>query len=281
MSKLLPDITIIKTRLLLMLMTLYPGIFVNSQTAVIRNVDFSLSGNTFVITYDIANSKENDKFNIKADIFKSSGEKINARSFRGDLNGVTTTHGNRIIWEIEKDNISLNDEIYVVVSGEVLREPIPVSPRLKYDSGGPKPVVSQNKEKNMSRALCLAESLLFPGWGTSKLSGQDGHLIKGFLGYSMLVGSIVTGIMASDNYESYRNAVNTSERDKKFEQAERLNSLSLVLAAGTAIVWTVELVSVLSIKDKSTTGRFSTTTLKISYYHASGNINQLGCKINF
>ena len=80
-----------------------------------------LEDNNLVISYDILNSKQTDKFRIWIEITDSIGQNINARSLSGDI-GENVLGGNnkKITWNLKADNISLDIGIYVQVYAEIL-----------------------------------------------------------------------------------------------------------------------------------------------------------------
>lgn len=267
--------------LLAFLIIILPGLISYGQkTAVIRNVDFSLVENKLVITYEISNYRANDKFNIKIEIFKASGEKIDAKSLYGDVGEIDKVEGNTIIWDLEKDNITLDDDIYVIVSGDVLSAPDKQQIMEIPEKTTISPGLIQKPSKNVSRTACFFESLLFPGWGTSRLTNNNLHFIKGFLGYGALIGSIYMAMGAIDSYNDYKLSANSVERDKYFNEATSRNSLSKIFAGTAAAVWTVDLISVLAVKNKNAPRASTDIYYHIGYSSFLGN-NQLTCKIIF
>ncbi len=271
-----------KTRFILILLVILTEIISFSQKpAVIRNVDFSLIDNKLVITYEIANYKENDRFNIKAEIFKASGEKINAKSFTGDLEDVTKVTGNTIIWDIDKDNIILDDDIYVVVSGEVISAPIPKqNVKIPEKTTEPPPVIKKSP-KTVKKTAYFFESLIFPGWGTSKLTGNNIHFLKGFIGYGLVAGSVLTGISANNTYyDEYLNENNPTTRNSYYNDARRLNTYSKVFAGAAAAVWSVDLITVLATRNKAASGTSAGISYHIGYSYVFGN-SQLTCRVKF
>ncbi len=264
------------------MLLLSPGILCYCQkTAAIRNVDFSLVGNKLVITYSITDFKSNDRFNVKAEIFKATGERVNAISFTGDLKGVQSVTDNKIYWDIEKDNITLDEEIYVVITGEVISAPFEAEsevPAIKRDTPS---AAKQAETSKGSRTSYFFESLIFPGWGTSKLTRNNGHLVKGFIGYGAIIGSLLMANKSNLNYNDYRLANTAEDRDKYYNDAKNANNISLMLAGGAAVVWSVDLISVLAVKSKTPGKPKVSRTVNFGYSLAVEHTHQVSCKINF
>ena len=271
-----------KFKFLLVLVLFFIDILCYCQgVATFRNIDFSVVGGKLIITYDIINYKTNDKFNIIPEIYKASGEKINALSFTGDLKEVSGGSGKKITWDIGKDNIILDEDIYVVISGEIIGEHIVDKP-VETQKVIREPIaVNQKGLKPVNRTACLFESLIFPGWGTSRLTLKNGHFVKGFLGYGALIGSVILGKMANDSYDSYKSAISSTDRDNYFDNANKNSTMSMILASGAAAIWSFDLISVLAVKNK-TIGRSSAgISIKIGYSLALENTHQFTCKIKF
>jgi hypothetical protein len=232
------QIQIIMRATFLISLFIFVGIpFCNCQSgATIRNVDFQLVENRLVITYDIANYKYSDKFNITPRIYKVSGEQINAKTFTGDLINVLGGPSKKITWDIEKDNILLNDDVYVVITGEKIEEVKPEKTTVAHA---------------ISRGACFFESVIFPGWGSARLTRKNGHLVKGFLGYGAVVSAIVFNAKAGDAYDSYKRATSYTDRNDYFNQVEDYRLYSIISAAGAGVIWGIDLITVLAVKNKT------------------------------
>ena len=270
-----------RARLILILLMCLTGTKLFSQKEPsIRNIDFSLVDGKLIITYDITDYKYNDKFNIIPEIYKVSGEKINARSFSGDLTGTKKVSNCRIIWDIEKDNMLLDDDIYVILKGEVFNETVMTpeeTPKLTKEP------VSVNKMglKPVNRTACFFESLIFPGWGTSRLTQKNWHFVKGFLGYGAILGSYLMSRKASETYDAYDLASDSKLRDYYYDLGKKQTMIANILAGSAAVVWSVDLITVLSVKNKTIAQVSGETKIKIGYALATGNSHLITCRISF
>lgn len=255
----------------------------SQKSATIPNVDFYLDPgkSAIIITYSIEKFKPDDRFNIYPVIRKASGEKINAMSMSGDLNGVTGGPGKKIIWDLAKDNIIIDDEIFVELSFEMISPAVVEKPEEKQNLGQLPTTIMQKDMKPANRTALFFQSLAFPGWGTSKLTGKNGHFVKGALGYGALIGSLMMTKKAGDSYDAYKLSDVTSERDNLFNEAVNNNRLSMILAGTAAAIWSVDLISVLAIKDKSVNSATGLFKMNVGYSLASGNSHQISFKVNF
>ncbi len=247
----------------------------------ISDIDFSLINNKLVIKYNIDNYKHTDKYNLKVEIFKASGEKINAMSFTSDLKQVQSGENNSIVWDIERDNIELDDDIYVVISGEVITEgdadktmetPFVITPPVSD---------AKSKIQPVSRTACFFKSLAFPGWGTSDITLKKGHLVKGVAGYGAIIGSVIMANMSNDSYDSYKSATDPVTRENYYESASNKSTFSYILAGAAATIWTVDLVTVLSVKNKTIGKPSAGISLNMGYSFASNEAHLITCKFRF
>lgn len=250
------------------------------KEAKIVHVDFSLVEGKLIITYDLSDYKSNDRFNIIPEVYKVSGEKLNAASFSGDLNGVNSVSGNRIVWDIEKDNIVLDDEIYVILKGEVINIP----PIITIEKQSPEMGhVSEKKTgvKPVSRAACFFESLIFPGWGTSRLTLKNWHFVKGILGYGTVISSLIMSKKASESFDAYSIALTPENRDYLFGQMEKRTRASNILLGVAGAVWSVDLINVLAARNRTLSKAYSNIEIKIGYTAGYLNTSQFTCKVSF
>ena len=271
-----------KPRLYLTTLLLLLGqICLGQKVPTISNIDFSLIGNKLVIKYNIDNSRYNDKYNIKVEIFKASGEKINAISFTGDLEQVQSIEDNEIIWDIERDNIELDDDIYVVISGEVLSDK-DVDAKMEIPRIITTPVTdAEGSIKPVSRTECFFKSLIYPGWGTSNITLGKGHWVKGILGYGAIIGSVAMANMSRNSYDAYQTAQDPGNRERHYETARARNTASDILAGVAATIWSVDLITVLSVKNKTIGKPSAGSSLNIGYSIPFNEAHQLTCMIRF
>ncbi len=179
------------------------------------NVDFRFSEGKVFITYDILNSKPNERYTITANFFRESGAKLNAISVSGDLSEVAGGNGKTIIWEQKKDGYILDEKIYISLS---------ISTKV-----------------NIPIATHLLKSAVYPGWGDYKIRNGKYHFLYGALGFGAIGASVYFNSLAQKNYNSYKTSFDFNESNKLFNKARQQQNLSYVFAGGACFVWTIDL----------------------------------------
>ena len=103
------------------LTTLSISNYIQAQSAAkIENIKFDAEGSKLAITYDIAKYKEGETFEIWVKIVTASGKTLIPVTMYGDVNkGVSGGTGKRIVWDIEADNVTIDEEFSVEVYGRV------------------------------------------------------------------------------------------------------------------------------------------------------------------
>lgn len=88
----------------------------SQSIAEIENIAFSHEGTMMIITYDIVKAGTGETFNIGIIITSEAGYTIIPFSIYGDINkDVTSGINKKIIWDMEKDNIPLDEKISIDV----------------------------------------------------------------------------------------------------------------------------------------------------------------------
>ena len=129
-----------------------------TSEAKITNTDFEIDGDKMIITYDIENYSANETFYINAQIFYETGEKINSKSFSGDVKGNITGGSNKtIIWDISQDIDILEGAIFVEITA--IPEAISEKPEI------------EEMVDSYTIIGTLVPSLAFPGYGESLQGG--------------------------------------------------------------------------------------------------------------
>ncbi len=238
--------------------------------AKIQNVDFELVNDELIITYDIAYFKPNEKFNISVNIFKSQGKKINANSFSGDINNISGGYNKKIIWHIKNDNVYFDEDIYVEILAEV------ISPDISKQS------VKAGKMKSAGRGGAFFMSAIYPGWGTSKMTLKNANLTKGFLAYGCVALSVYFNQEAVSYSDDYKESSDEQERNSLYNDAQQNDKISKIFAAGAATIWAIDLITVLSVKNKSKNTAFLNHEVTVGYsFNSVVKAPVLSLKYNF
>lgn len=93
----------------------------SQSIAKIENIAFNREGPTMIITYDIVKAQTGEKFNIGVIITSESGNNIIPFSIYGDINkDVSGGINKKIIWEIDKDGVPLDEKISIDIIFQTL-----------------------------------------------------------------------------------------------------------------------------------------------------------------
>lgn len=236
--------------------------------------ELSLQNSVVEIVYDILNSSVTDKFTIRIEVTDANGRYIQARTLSGDIGKhVGGGSDRKIFWNIRADSIFLDEEIFIqvyamaeppliaeepvqeknpVVEGKPAEQEVPVaedhSPltTIQDQSSGIPDLANENLAetsggRSFSRAGVILQSLALPGLGLSRLQQGKPHWIKGVIGYGCIAGSLYLNHRAADSYTSYQNTGSLSEVDILYQQSERQDIGSEVLAYTAIGIWVMDL----------------------------------------
>ena len=210
--------------------------------AAIKNVDFELFNDNLIITYDIVNYKTGEKFNVSINIYTSSGEKIGARTFMGDIYSyVPGGDRKKIVWDIIRDKIYLDNDIYVEVSA--------------------RPQMDTKSYTKISIGQCLLLSSVYPGWGNYKIKPKKSYFLIGVFAFGFVASSVTYNRLASSSYDNYLNSTDIVERNDFYKNADTQKQLSNLFIYGAAAVWIADLAWV-AIKAKKSKKSSSTSMNK-------------------
>ena len=202
---------------------------ISQSKARVENVDFFLEGESLVINYDIDKSKSGETFNVKVNILTTSGKNISAFALTGDVGpGVYGGEGKRIVWDLNKDNVYIDDEISV----EVFIEQEMAAKSAKPDKTA----------KAVSVGGALLRSAIFPGWGNRYVKGGGAYWLMGLVGYGAVGGSIYMNNQAELTYNDYKESGDVTEREQLFKDAEEYQQNQEYLMYAAAGIWVIDLI---------------------------------------
>ncbi|MBI5218282.1 MAG: hypothetical protein HY958_05060 [Bacteroidia bacterium] len=191
-----------------------------SQTkAEIKNVDFTISGDSMIITYDIGKIRDNERFNVSINIKTVSGKTIVPKNLIGEV-GENIRGGSKkkVIWNIKNDPQLPDEDIYVEITAKS---------RLDLEF-----------YKNAAgRRNALWHSAVFPGWGNVQIKGNDKYMFIGIAGYTCLAGGAGCILYGFNTYNKYKSLDDEVQRDKLYSNANlfRKTGVTLLIAAGA--IW--------------------------------------------
>ena len=179
-------------------------------------VDLDTSKNQLLITYTIDNKAPSDKFHITIEIKRQNGESIEPKTITGD-HGDNIKPGNTkiIIWDLGKDTISLDEDISVKIKGEKLTE-------------------------SFSKGSLLLRSIVFPGWGQTKMTGNPWWL-AGIAAYGTLAGGFIYYQKSLSTYDLYSDATGQTRHDLQ-EQYDKEYNISKALFIASASIWVANII---------------------------------------
>jgi hypothetical protein len=184
-----------------------------------------------MIYYDILNYQDGDVFNVWVEISDNQDRRVKAQALRGDIGrNIPGGSGKTIAWSPEEDGYQLVGGIYVQIFAELIKpEKKSVTP----------PAASA--EKRVRTGAIVAQSLILPGLGLSRETGQP-HWVRGVAGYGCLAGSLALNRMASSTYELYQAENNPATRDELFSKAQTQDMSSEILAFTAAGIWVTDII---------------------------------------
>lgn len=215
-------------RILLSLITGY--CFFITHTCLAQDLQVSdpkleLRGNFVHITYDIFDSEASDQYNVSISINDVNGNKINAASLSGDVGEMVSGGSNKlIIWDLEADQIKMNAKIFVKVY-------------VKAIAGD----LSSKNEKEYNRTGIILQSLLFPGLGLSRVSGNP-HWIRGVAGYGCIAGAVIMNRKAIATYDGIAGLPDFDEKNDLYQQSLSQDKVSEILAYAAIGIWVTDLI---------------------------------------
>ena len=211
----------------------------NAQDQIkISTPQVTVLGNIMTIKYDLTGCGTGDYVNIRLIVLNARGDTIRPVYVSGDIGSrVNCGFGKKIEWNIAGDNILVNEDFEIQVTGKRVEQVMPA-----YISVQP----------SVSRGNILLSSAFLPGLGQKKASGKGGYLALSGLVYGAGGASLASYLMYKNTYNDYQAASGT-ERDELFTKSENLFSLSQYMIYGAAGLWGVNMIwsAVIPVKERS------------------------------
>jgi hypothetical protein len=174
------------------------------------NVRLMFVNEKLEITYDLMAPK-NEKFYITVNFYNQKHNLLTYSNVFGDADTVISSGtGKKIIWDIKKDFPLFNDNVFAEINVIAIQD--------------------------LKAKRVFLSSTLFPGSGSTQLTGSKLYLASGVLFYGCLSGSLWFAIKSSNNYKSYKNTYTIDKRNAFYAKAENNRKLSInLLYAGTGV----------------------------------------------
>ena len=233
--------------------------FAQNTKAQIKNVAFELINDNLVVSYDIVKYKPAEKFKVRLNVYTALENKIEARSLSGDINdNVSGGERKKIVWDMRKDSIFLDNDIYV----EVIASPQPEVKTKGIETpavpGKPvepavvpvPPVTTKAKTgKSVKMGKALLFSTIYPGWGDHYVKPNNAFWIIGAGAYGLAAWSVVSNRSASSSYSDYLVSTQTDSRNDLYSDAVKKKRVSTFAISAAAAIWIADLAWVL-VKSK-------------------------------
>jgi hypothetical protein len=184
-----------------------------SQGFLITPPKLEFDGKQLLIFYDVVSKSQADQFYVWVEMEKKNGEPIQTIALSGDIGDNIKTGTNRkIIWVPEKDNVFLDEEVFVEVKAE------------KY-------IKSFNKGSTMLLSMAV------PGLGQTKISKGKPWWLTGVAAYGALAGGLITYMNFSKTYKSYKAEEDLLKRADLLTQSQKQLNISNALIVSGAALW--------------------------------------------
>ncbi len=188
--------------------------------------EIELQGNSVRITYDISDSIQGDLYNVWIGITDANGNTLIARTFTGDVGDkVTPGTGKEVFWNHEEDGVNLDVGIYIQVFAEPVKQP----------------AVSARAGKEVKPTGMVLQSIVFPGLGLSRVTGQP-HWLKGVAGYACIGSAIAFNRMARSTYDDYLVEREITISDELFEKAVQQDQISELCTYAAIGIWVTDII---------------------------------------
>ncbi len=228
----------------------------SAQDFRIAQVKLEFVNNQLHIIYNIDSKNPADKFSVTVVINRQNGEAIQPKSISGDI-GDNIKSGNykRIIWDLGKDAIYLDEDITVEVLGDL-------------------------KSKTYNKGSLILSSALLPGLGQSKITGKPWYL-GGVATYGALAGGMIFHKMSLDTYEKYDlERENPETRDKLYNQSVKEWTFSTGLFATAAVLWTANMIWIIAAPERNYSGKQVSMYLKPAIFPGNPG-TMVSLRVNF
>lgn len=212
------------------------------------------------ISYHITDSDPSDRFLVSVVVTDQKGDRLNAQSLSGDVGHNVSGGGvKQIAWDAGADSITIDEIIDIRILVEAisptkqelmaleeaqriqdLSDEMARANALTMNSQG-SPVLPEAKIKTYTRTGLVFQSLVFPGWGLSRLERKP-HWIKGLAAYSCVAGSIVLNRKAVETYGRIDDVEDFEGKDQLFQEAVMQDNLSEIMAYGAVGIWVADFI---------------------------------------
>ncbi|MBA7520570.1 hypothetical protein ES705_12666 [subsurface metagenome] len=227
----------IDTIVILFWLLALPNIIYSQPQTRITKPQLELLDNGLIISYEIQNSNPSDIFKVWLVITDEDGNIIQAKALSGDFGDeVRGGKMNKIVWDLEKDEILIDKEVFIEVIAEK-----------KKQSEDQKEISSAETDqttlaKPVSKTNMVISSVVLPGWGLSKAKQGKPYWLLGVAGYGCIAGSIYLNRSAINTYDEYKLSMDADQVNTLYDKAVQQNNISKILGYSAAGIWAVSMI---------------------------------------
>lgn len=179
----------------------------------------SFSNNILTVKYDVTGCGRNELVGITLIVIKSTGDTLKPRFTTGDIGSmIPCGTGKSIEWNLEKDNIKINDDIEIVLKSSKY---IPPSAAVKT---------------GLTRSKVIMSSIFVPGLGQSKAAKKPAYLVLSGIVYGSVGASLYFNSQATKYKDKYI-AADALSADEMFDKWQNSFNMSRVFLYGAAGAW--------------------------------------------
>jgi len=225
-----------------------------SQTkAQVEAVDFFVKNDTLFVNYDLVKTKNDEWFEVTLTVKTLSGKVYTPASVSGHVGKfVAGGKHKQIAWAILKDNVFIDEEIYVEIRAipmgvqqaqtqiqpPVTEQQAKVTKESESSSKPSREIVSRTYSKGGAIVL----SAIIPGLGITKQKEGGAYWLMGLACYGMVAGGVILNVSANSSYNKYKEATTAGDRDTYFKKAENNAKTGNILYYSALGIWAIDMV---------------------------------------
>lgn len=197
-----------------------------SQDLFLTKPRLSFEDNQLEISYDIIAGTSEEKYYVWIEVVDDQEKPIRARSLTGDIGeNIAAGNNKKIIWTPEKDSVYLDEKIFVQVKAEKL-------------------VKAYDKSK------MLFKSVVFPGWGQTRISNGKPWWLSSIAVYGFMAGGYLYHRRYQRSYDSYRLEENPVRRTELLKQTQNSLDISTVMIYTSLSAWVSNIIWIALVPER-------------------------------
>ncbi|UCH15133.1 MAG: hypothetical protein JSV22_03995 [Bacteroidales bacterium] len=237
---------------------------INSFTqtyARIENTNLEVDEGRLIISYDLINTRPNERFDVWVDISNASGQAIRTKNISGHIGkNIVGGKGLNIIWNFESEGIDFEGNINVQVMAELVTV------------------------HNLKVERILIKSAVFPGWGLHDIEKINPYLLIGVAGYGSVAAALIFNSKSNVTYDKYLSSDDIVERETLYSDFNKQENTTKIFGYSAAAIWILD-IGWATIKYLNKTGKVNADVnprFRIGYdFYKYGNTPLLTFKYNF